>query len=62
MESTKGKFKIYDPVKYSKSKNKDKGFACYTIYYKGLSFDVYGVYSPKAAVRTIIKCLRKGLI
>ena len=62
MKFTKGKLKIYDPVKYSKSRNKDKGFGCYTVYYGRVSFDVYGVYSPKAAVRTIIKCLKNGLL
>ena len=62
MESTKGKIKIYNPVKYSKSKNKDKGFGCYTVYYKGASIDVYGVYSPKAAVRNVIKLIKKRLI
>lgn len=57
---TKGKIKIYEPFKYSRSKNKDKGFASYTCYYKGHSIDVYGKYSPKAAVRSVLKLIKKG--
>ena len=55
MKPTKGKIKIYYPQKFSKSRNYDRGYGGYTCYYKGNSIDVCGVYSPKAAVRKIIK-------
>lgn len=54
------KIKIYDKHKYSKSKNKDRGFGSYICYYKGHSIDVWGVYSPKAAIRKINKLIKKG--
>ena len=56
----KGKIKIYNPEKFSKSKNKDRGFGEYTCYYKGHSIDVWGVYSPKAAIRKINRLIKKG--
>lgn len=60
-KSTKGKIKIYEPIKYSRSKNKEwRGFASYICYYKGHSIDVYGKYSPKAAVRSILKLIKRG--
>lgn len=46
--------------KWNKSRNYDKGYGCYTCYYNGNSIDVYGVYSPKAAIRRIIKGIKKG--
>lgn len=52
------KIKIYDKHKWSRSK--DKGYASYVCYYKGHSIDVFGVYSPKAAIRTVIKLIKKG--
>lgn len=52
------KIKIYDKHKWSKSK--DKGYASYVCYYKGHSIDVFGVYSPKAAVRKINKMIKLG--
>ena len=58
---TKGKIKIYEPFKYSRSQNKGwRGFTSYTCYYKGHSIDVYGKYSPKAVVRCILKLIKKG--
>lgn len=60
MKFTKGKIKIYNPVKYSKSKNKDRGFGSYICYYKGHSIDVWGVYSPKAAIRKLNKMINLG--
>lgn len=60
MKSTKGKIKIYEPFKYSRSRNKDKGKGSYICYYKGNSIDVFGVYSPKAAVRLVNKLIRRG--
>ena len=58
MKQTKGKIKIYQPFKFSRTK--DKGFASYTCYYKGHSIDVFGVYSPKAAIRLFNKLIKKG--
>ena len=58
MKQTKGKIKIYQPFKFSRTK--DKGFASYTCYYKGHSIDVFGVYSPKAAIRLVNKLIQKG--
>lgn len=58
MKQTKGKIKIYQPFKFSRTK--DKGFASYTCYYKGHSIDVFGVYSPKAAIRLVNKLIKKG--
>lgn len=55
MKFTKGKIKVYNPEKFSKSKNKDRGFGSYICYYKGHSIDIFGVYSPKAAVRLVRK-------
>lgn len=46
--------------KWNKSRNYDIGYGCYTCYYKGNSIDVWGVYSPKAAIRRIIKGIKKG--
>jgi len=46
--------------KWNKSRNYDRGYGCYTCYYKGNSIDVWGVYSPKAAIRRIIKGIKKG--
>ena len=60
MKYTKGKIKIYDPIKYSKSKNKDRGLSSYVCYYKGHSIDVFGIYSPKAAIRLVNKLIKKG--
>ena len=57
MKQTKGKIKIYQPFKFSRTK--DKGFASYTCYYKGHSIDVFGVYSPKAAIRLVNKLIQK---
>ena len=58
MKQTKGKIKIYQPFKFSRTK--DKGFASYTCYYKGHSIDVFGVYSPKAAIRLVNKLIKNG--
>lgn len=58
MKQTKGKIKIYQPFKFSHTK--DKGFASYTCYYKGHSIDVFGAYSPKAAIRLVNKLIKKG--
>lgn len=58
MKQTKGKIKIYQPFKFSRTK--DKGFASYTCYYKGHSIDVFGTYSPKAAIRLVNKLIKKG--
>ena len=52
--------KIYDKHKWSKSRNYDRGYGCYTCYYKGNSIDVWNVYSPKAAIRRINKLIKKG--
>ena len=46
--------------KWNKSRNYDKGVGSYTCYYKGWSVDVWGVYSPKAAIRCIRKMIKKG--
>ena len=54
------KLKIYDPHKWSKSRNKDRGFGSYTVYYKNHSIDVYGVYSPKATIRKVLNLIKKG--
>ena len=62
MKATKGKITIYNKTKFSKSKNKDRGFGEYTCYYKGHSIDVFVVYSPKAAIRVINKLIKKGEI
>ena len=53
-----GKIKIYQPFKFSRTK--DKGFASYTCYYKRNSIDVFGVYSPQAAIRLVNKLIQKG--
>lgn len=58
MKQTKGKVKIYQPFKFSHTK--DKGFASYTCYYKRHSIDVFGAYSPKAAIRLVNKLIKKG--
>lgn len=52
------KIKIYDKHKWSRSR--DKGYASYVCYYKGHSIDVWGVYSPKAAIRKINKMIKLG--
>ena len=52
--------KIYDKHKWNKSRNYDKGMGSYTCYYKGRSIDVWGVYSPKAAIRCIRKMIKNG--
>ena len=57
MKQTKGKIKIYQSFKFSRTK--DKGFASYTCYYKWNSIDVFGVYSPKAAIRLVNKLIQK---
>lgn len=54
------KLKIYNPHKWSKSRNKDRGFGSYTVYYKNHSIDVYGVYSPKAAIRKVLNLIKRG--
>lgn len=54
------KIKIYDKHKWNKSRNYDKGMGSYICYYKGHSIDVYGVYSPKAAIRCIRKMIKNG--
>lgn len=46
--------------KWNKSRNYDKGMGSYTCYYRGWSVDVWGVYSPKAAIRRIRKMIKKG--
>lgn len=46
--------------KWNKSRNYDKGMGSYTCYYKGSSVDVWGVYSPKAAIRQLIKAIKRG--
>ena len=56
----KGKIKIPDNTKFSRSK--DKGYAGYVCYYKGHSIDVWGVYSPKAAVRVIMRMIKNNEI
>ena len=58
MKQTKGKIKIYQPFKFSRTK--DKGFASYTCYYNGHSIDVFGAYSPKAAIRLVNNLIKKG--
>lgn len=58
-ESTIGKIKIYHPTKFNKSKNYDKGYGSYICYYNGISYDIFGVYSPKAAIRKFIKYVLK---
>ena len=52
------KIKIYDKHKWSRSR--DKGYASYICYYKGHSIDIFGVYSPKAAIRKINKMIKLG--
>jgi hypothetical protein len=52
------KIKIYDKHKWSRSR--DKGYASYICYYKGHSIDIFGVYSPKAAIRKINKLIKLG--
>ena len=54
----KGKIKIPNKTKFSYSR--DRGYASYICYYKGHSIDVFGVYSPKAAVRMIIKMIKNN--
>lgn len=56
----KGKIKIPDSTKFSRSK--DKGCAGHVCYYKGHSIDVWGVYSPKAAVRVIRRMIKNNEI
>lgn len=51
MKTTKGKIKIYEPL---------KGRGSYICYYKGHSIDVFGVNSPKAAIRLVNKLIKKG--
>ena len=58
--ATKGKIKIYFPEKFNKSRNYDRGAASYICYYKGESIDVFGVYSPKAAIRKVNKFIKKN--
>lgn len=53
MKATKGKIKIYEPLKERGS---------YICYYKKHSIDVFGVNSPKAAIRVINKLIKKGEI
>jgi hypothetical protein len=48
--------------KWNKSRNKDKRLGSYIVYYKGTSIDVFGVYSPKAAIRKCRKLVEKGEI
>lgn len=52
------KFKCYGE-KMNKSSHYDKGFGSYIVYYKGISYDVFGVYSPKAAIRKLRKFLKE---
>lgn len=44
--------------KWNKSRNKDKGLGSYIVYYNGTSIDVFGVYSPKAAIRKCRKYIK----
>lgn len=37
-----------------------KVWESYTCYYRGWSVDVWGVYSPKAAIRRINKMIKNG--
>lgn len=57
----KGKFKCYG-IKLNKSKNYDRGYGAYIVYYRNHSYDIYNVYSPKAAIRVCRKLINKGLI
>lgn len=52
------KLKLYIKHKWNKSRNYDKGYGCYTVYHKGFSIDVFGVYSPKAAIRRVLKLMK----
>ena len=56
---TKGKIKIYFKKKINKTRKNDRGAASYICYYKGESIDVFGVYSPKAAIRKVNKYIKK---
>lgn len=62
MKNTKGKIKIYEPFKYSHSRNKDKGKGSYICYYKEKFIDVFGMYSPKAAIRLVRKLIKRKII
>lgn len=52
------KLKPYIKHKWNKSRNYDKGYGCYTVYHKGFSIDIFGVYSPKAAIRRVLKLMK----
>lgn len=56
------KYRCHDKIKYNKSRNYDKGLGCYIVYYNNHSYDIFDVYSPKAAVRKIKKLIERGLI
>lgn len=55
------KIEVNPNSKWNKSRNYDRGFGSYICYYKGQSIDVFGVYSPKAAIRRIKKLIKIGL-
>ena len=55
------KYKCYGD-KLNKSQNYDKGFGSYIVYYNNHSYDIYGVYSPKAAIRICRKLINKGIV
>lgn len=55
------KIEVNPNSKWNKSRNYDRGLGSYICYYKGQSIDVFGVYSPKAAIRRIKKLIKIGL-
>jgi hypothetical protein len=61
-KSKKLRYTTHSLDKFNKSKNKEKGLGSYVVYYNGHSIDIFGVYSPKAAIRKCRKLIEKGEI
>lgn len=57
-KSKKLRYTINTLYKFNKSRNKEKGLGSYIVYYNGHSIDIFGVYSPKAAIRICRKYIK----
>jgi hypothetical protein len=57
-KNKKLRYTINTLYKFNKSRNKEKGLSSYIVYYNGHSIDIFGVYSPKAAIRKCRKYIK----